>query len=251
MSLLAFQQALCELIASPKLCLAARSNASEVLGRYELSQRERDRLSDIVWQRGMATNCTLYRSNRVTPIYTLLHYTCVMLGDRLGDTLDAYWADVELRDLEFKREIDRFAHFLKRMIAEGAIVDAFVEEVLDLEVALNELRFAPRRQILRRLGCAPDGSDGRLRMHPLTRILRFGHEPREILDAMAQGRAPRELPPKESFLLLSVVEERLEASELDTEVGRLLWRARDSGVSRDCAGLERLISSGLLRPALV
>jgi len=107
MTLAAFQQALCDLIASPDLSLAARAGTADVFGRYDLSDRERVRLVQIVWQAGMSTNCTLYRSNRVTPIYTLLHHTCFILGDRFKHELDDYWEATELRDLEFKREIER------------------------------------------------------------------------------------------------------------------------------------------------
>jgi hypothetical protein len=225
MTLLAFQRALCELIASPELCLRVREDPRSFLSSYDLSTRERERLTDIVWQRGMSTNCTLYRSNRVTPIYTLLHYTCVALGDRLPSTLDAYWAATHLRDLEFKQEIHRFGRFLDQQIEQGAILDPFVAEVLEFELALNDLRFAPRREILRQLrqppGDAPRPQD--LEMHPLTRVVRFQHEPAVLLDALAQGHLPRQLPRAESFLLLSVVDEAVTVSALEPESGSRLW----------------------------
>jgi len=91
MSVASFQQALCDLIASPRLCLALRANPQDTLAGYQLSARERTRLMEVVWQRGMSTNCTLYRSNRVTPIYTLLNFTCRALGDQLAAVLDEFW----------------------------------------------------------------------------------------------------------------------------------------------------------------
>ena len=69
MSVASFQQALCDLIASPSLCRALRSDPDDVMANYELSDRERRRLVEAVWQRGMSTNCSLYRSNRVTPLH--------------------------------------------------------------------------------------------------------------------------------------------------------------------------------------
>ena len=226
MTLAAFQQALCELIASPDLCVEARSGGAEFLSRYDMSPRERDRLLDIVWQRGMSTNCTLYRSNRVTPVYTLLHYTCLVLGDDLKGHLEQYWASAALRDLEFKHEIHRFSHFLKTRMAASVIVDAFLEEVLDFELAVNELRFAPRREILRQLGerCAAAGSAIEIPMHPLTRVVRFRHDPAELLGALAQDRVPRDLPETETFLLLSAVDDGLSAATLEPQSGRRLWR---------------------------
>jgi hypothetical protein len=201
----AFQRALCELIASPELCLAVRAGGSGFFSCYDLSPRERDRLHDIVWQPGMATSCTLYRSNRVTPVYTLLHYTCVVLGDRLKETLDAYWAATELLDLQFKNEIERFARFLRDRIARGALTDEYVEEVLDFELAVNELRFAPRRAILAGIRAGrgtrtPTAQDP----HELTRIVRFRHDPSAVLNALAEGRVPKGIREEDTRLLLSV-----------------------------------------------
>lgn len=250
MTLAAFQRALCELIGSPDLCLAVRADASSFLSRYDLSPREQDRLMDIVRQRGMSTSCTLYRSNRVTPVYTLLHYTCVVLGDSLKDTLEAYWADSDLRDLEFKHEIHRFARFLTERLEQGTLVDPFVEEVLEFELAVNELRFAPRREILRRLGDRQEAG-GRaecLGLHPLMRVVRFRHDPAELLGSLAQGRVPRDLPDAESFLLLSVAGETLSAETLERESGRRLWRVQTEGRVRPTAELDELVDSGMVVP---
>ena len=65
MSVASFQQALCDLIASPRLCRALRAAPEEVLANYELSARERARLCEVVWQRDMLRrDCSLYRANR-------------------------------------------------------------------------------------------------------------------------------------------------------------------------------------------
>ena len=245
MSLLSFQRALCELIASPELCLAVRFDARAFLSRYELTQRERDRLSDIVWQRGMSTTCTIYRSNRVTPIYTLLHYTCVLLGDSLKANLEEFWANSELRDLEFKQEINRFSYFLKQRIADGFIADEYIEEVMDFELSVNELRFAPRRRILQELkGKVRIG--GELRLHPLMRIVRFRHEPAEVLDALVRGRIPSNLPEREAYLLISVAHENLEATQMDSAVGEMLWRIQFKGASGVHEDLQDLLDRGFL-----
>jgi hypothetical protein len=251
MTLPAFQQALCTLIGSPQLCLEVRAGGAEFLDQYELSPRERDRLRDLVWQRGMSTNCTLYRSNRVTPVYTLLHYTCMALGERLKDNLEQYWAHAALRDLEFKHEIHRFAHFLKARIATSAIVDPFLEEILNFELAVNELRFAPRRELLRRLAGrdAAMVSSSDLRMHPLTRVVRFRHAPADLLGSLAQGRVPRDLPETEAFLLLSVVTDSLTATILEPTLGRPLCDLQADGMSHAWTDADRvgdLVNSGIV-----
>lgn len=205
MTLLAFQQALCELIASPHLCLEVRGDAEPFLAHYDLTPRERERLREIVWQRGMSVTCSLHRSNRVTPLYTLLHYTCVALGEELQPLLDDYWADAELRDLEFQHEIYRFAAFVKQRTD-----DPLVRELLEFELAMNELRFAPRRKILEQLGDEAIDDD----RHPLVRVVHFTHSPADVLQALAQGVVPRDLPESESDLVLSAIDDDVRVKDI-------------------------------------
>jgi hypothetical protein len=238
MTLAAFQQALCQLIASPELCVDARADAAHFLSQFDLTERERGRLQDIVRQRGMSLNCTLYRSNRITPLYTLLHSTCVVLGDELKDHLDAYWRDAELRDLEFEQEIHRFARFLRPRTS-----DPLVLEVLDFELALNELRFAPRRRILSEMN---GGHDPGYVVHPLVRVVRFEHDPHEVLDALARGEIARNLPRSEFFLVLSAIDAELRAIELSPPDARVLWQMQDEDAPRARADVERLIALGVV-----
>jgi hypothetical protein len=246
MALVAFQHALCDLIASPALCLAIRLDASEFLSQYDLSPREHLRLQEVVWQRGMSTTCTLYRSNRVTPIYTLLHCTCLILGDKLKSELDAYWSHTELRDLEFRHEIDRFSHFLKQRIAAGLISDPFIEEVLDFELAVNELRFAPRRRILVQLGDHVGSGEGEgVHAHPLVRAIRFTHDAAEVLKALARGIVPYGLPESESFLVLSVTGDELCVKDVEPEAAQILWRVQ-AGRSYRRSDVQSLLDDGLV-----
>lgn len=222
MTLLAFQQAFCELIASPRLCLAVREDPAPFLSRYELSPREQDRLRDMVWQRGMSTTCSVYRSNRITPLYTMLPHTFTLLGDALEPLLDAYWTDVELRDIEFHQETERFAHFLRQRLASGALDDPFVAEVLAFELAVNELRYAPRRAILAKLRDADT-----IVLHPLVRVVRFAHDPDEVLGALARGEVPHGIAESESYLVLSAIDEELAVQDVDPDTARLLWRLQE------------------------
>ncbi len=246
MTLAAFQQALCELIRSPEACLDVRAGGAGFLGGYELSPRERARLEDIVWQRGMSTNCTLHRMNRVTPIYTLLHYTCLVLGDALQDTLEDYWAASALHDLEFKHEIHRFARFLRDRVERAASADPFVLEVLEFEIAVNELRFAPRRDIL--AGLQRRGGDARDTpgIHPLMRVVRFRHDPAALLASLAGGTVPRELPEVESFLLLSRLDEELSATPLEMPLAQALRDLQREPRLVPDEALDGLIAAGVV-----
>src|SRR5262249_28404125 len=70
MTLLGYQQALCDMVASPALCVRVRKDPTSALSSYDISPKERGRLSAVAHQRGMSTNCTLHRLNRMTPIYS-------------------------------------------------------------------------------------------------------------------------------------------------------------------------------------
>jgi hypothetical protein len=225
MAMLAFQQALCELIASPALCREVREDATAFLGRFDLSPREQQRLREVVWQRGMSTTCSLYRSNRVTPLYTLLHSTCMVLGRDLHRMLDAYWASSELRDLEFRHEIDHFAHFLKQRLAAGEIASPFVREILEFEVAVNHLRFAPKRT----------QRDG-----PLVRVVRFHHDPALLLTSLARGVVPVVLPLAEHAVVLRTDGEQLRVEVVGHSDGgaRPCSRHPDEDFASNCVELS-------------
>jgi hypothetical protein len=224
MTVQAFQQAFSDLIASPDLCLAVRRDPRQVLDRYDLSARERHRLVDVVWQRGMSTSCTLYRVNRITPIYTLLSHTCFVLGDEaLIREAELFWEECKT-DLQFQPEIDSFGVFLKRRIQAGAIDNPLIEEVLDLELSKNALRFLPRQRIARELnGMAPASDSAPLRLHPLVRVVRFRHDPGKLLQLLEERSASAyALPDGEFFLVLSAGTEELEIRRVDPGLGRLL-----------------------------
>ncbi len=249
MTAAAFQLALAELVASPVQCLEIRERPTPILERYDLSEREKRRLVCMVRQPGMSTNCTLYRSNRVTPIYTLLQSTCFVLGDLLGPELDEYWAHFDFDDLQFKQEIERFGNFLKHRIAAGKLEIPILAEVLDFDLAWNALRFSPRRRILRELALAQACSGVQeLRLHPLVRVVRLRHEPHELLRRLAERLAPPyDLAQGEFFLLLSAVDEALLATPIDAPLGRLLL-AIDAGVASEIAYRDCVL---LLQAALV
>lgn len=224
MSVTSFQQALCDLIASPRLCRALRAAPDEVLANYELSARERARLCDVVWQRGMSTNCSLYRANRVTPLYMLLTYTCRSLGDQFRSLLDEFWDGKIYRDGQFSSEVERFAAFLRKRIADGIVSSPFTAELLEFELKLNALRSAPRKQLLREVKTLPaPGPDTPCRIHPLARLVRFHHDPDALLDAAERNViASANIPRRESLLALSLVDGEVRVIQLPDDIRRAL-----------------------------
>jgi hypothetical protein len=205
MSLESFQRALCDLIASPRLCHAVRAAPDSALASYELTARERQRLM----------NCTLYRSNRITPIFTLLNYTCLSLGDEFGPLMDQFWDAQEFRDGQFQSEIERFAIFLRRRIADRTIASPFAGELLEFELAIAELEFGPRKEVLRELaGLPPPQAETPCRLHPLARIVRFKHDPTALLGAAATGVFPPDIATSDALLVLSVRDSELRIFQL-------------------------------------
>ena len=112
MTMVAFQRAYADLAASPRLCLATRENPDEALARYDLSDRERDRLAHAVHQRGMDANCTLYRATRITALDTVAPRTLALLKPVLRPLLEAYWDEYPVHDARFARETERFIEWL-------------------------------------------------------------------------------------------------------------------------------------------
>lgn len=215
MSVRSFQGALCDLIASPDLCRAVRADPDGTLARYELTERERRRLEAAVWQRGMSTNCSLYRTNRITPIYTLLYYTCRSLGDQFQTLIDEFWDEYGYQDGQFQGEIERFGAFLRERITAGAIARPFTEELLAFELAKNALEFTPRREVLRELAqLTPPGDDTPCRVHPLARLVRFRHDPVVLMDAAVEGRLPPDLPAVDAVVVLSVIDGPMTVTQL-------------------------------------
>lgn len=183
MSLLSFQQALTDLIASPQLCVQLRHHPEDTLAPYDLTARERFRLQTVVMQRGMSVSCTLYRVNRITPVYTMLPYTCFLLGAALIPLAEEFWTIDNRSDLQFKREINIFGEFLLKKINEGALQNPYLAEIIRMELAINELKFLPKESLL-----AANTSE--LAEHPLVRMVPFVHPPEKLLTALAAMQQP-------------------------------------------------------------
>jgi hypothetical protein len=195
MSLLSFQQALTDLIASPELCLQLRAGPEKILSRYDLTPREQARLQTVVHQPGMSVSCTLYRVNRITPVYTLLPYTCFLLGSALVPLAEEFWAVSNRSDLQFKREITRFGEFLLGKINSGAISNPYLREIAEMELAIGELNFLPREALL-----GTPVAEGSL--HPLVRLVPFDHPPEALLTALAAMQTPSLEDNRGAYLLM-------------------------------------------------
>ena len=239
------------MVASPGLCLAVRDGGSGFLAKFDLSDKERKRLLEVVWQKGMSVSCSMYRSNRITPLYTLLNFTCLLLGENLRKELDEYWSRTVLPDLQFRQEIERFGSYLEDRLASGAITNPFIQEVLSFELAMNELQFLPRRSIIRQIHeAAPLNEGGSLQVHPLIRVVQFTHEPCGLLDHLRREMpVPDELAAGEYFVLLSAIKEEMDIKPIDAKRGSILRRIQKEGTVRNSDEFRELCLEGLLVPS--
>jgi hypothetical protein len=251
MSVASFQQALCDLIASPRLCLALRAAPEDVMANYQLSARERARLVEVVWQKGMSTNCSLYRSNRVTPLYTQLNCTCRSLGDQLRPLLDQFWEAKDYQDGQFQSEVERFGTFLRQHIADGVVSNPFTAELVEFELALNALKFAPRKQLLGEIACLPPPDpDTPCRLHPLARIVRFRHDPAVLIAAAARGEmSSSNIPQQETVIVLDVVNGDVSVRQLPVETCHALAGGTQSMEPLTPRLAPALADAGLLVPS--
>jgi hypothetical protein len=131
-----FQQALADLTASPELCVRARSEPSLLRVKYELTEREWNRLVAIVQHRGMACACIVYRANRLAPLALNIPRTCKALGSNLRAVVSEFWTAFPETNVHFFVETDRFCSFLRSKVAGGRIASEEVDLILAEESAV-------------------------------------------------------------------------------------------------------------------
>lgn len=171
MALAEFQRAFADLIASPERCLAARAPASTVFDGYDLTPRETARIQAMVRDRGMSINCTLYRVNRLTPVYSVLPLSCKLLGECLAAELDGFWGASRDATLQYGREAWRFGLWIQDRIASGILSPGPVEDAVRFELAAFEVRTAPS-----------DIDDDNAFPHPRKRLVSVRYDPDLLLD---------------------------------------------------------------------
>ena len=218
MSLPAFQRALFDLIANPALCMQAKEDPGVLSEKYDLTPKEFKRLDAVIRQKGMSTNCTLYRINRVTPLYTLMPYTCKLLGNDLLPLLIAFWEMHGRTNLQFKDEVMLFAEYLQGAILTGAVRIPFLEEVLDFESSINELRY-------RKVDTGIKGPPGVYSLNPAVRVVFFQHDPQRLFDLLTSDeplKQEEDIQTGEYCLLLEQNGDEIEMKVISAELGFIL-----------------------------
>jgi hypothetical protein len=81
--------------------------------------------------------------NRATPVYMQLSNTSNLLADDLIPLMEEFWKYLSNTSLQFKEEVLEFGNFLMNKIESGQITMPYLKEVLQLEIAMNELSYLP------------------------------------------------------------------------------------------------------------
>ena len=239
MTLAEFQRALSDLVATPVLVRQVWDEPDSALAGYELTERERARLEAVAHQPGMETSCALYRMNRVTPLYTYLRLTCQALGSSLREELDRYW-ELQPAIAQFEREVRHFETYLRSRVRGGAL-PALIEEVLDLELAVNTLRYGHAGSQ------TPAVAEDALALCDDTRVVRISREPFALLSALDAETPLDELAAGEHYVLLTGAGDGLEVLPIAAELGEpLLTIARGDGGSVPIETVELLMETGLV-----
>lgn len=142
-----FQTALARLIASPAICESFIEENELFFSEYQLNEREKKRLRSVVRQKGMSACCSLYRMNRVTPVYTQLLHTSTLLDDQFVPLVEAFWNSYTDTSLQFREEVMAFGNYLMGKIQNGDIKTSYLKEILQLEMAVNELNYLPQGEV--------------------------------------------------------------------------------------------------------
>ncbi len=176
MSLTAFQHALVELTLAPRRTRQLLRGDLSAIAEYDLTDRERARLLDVVRQPGMALNCTIARSNRFEAIGEVFPMTCVLLEPILRDLLDELWEDSKPGDYQFTGEENAFASLIRSKRAAGGLPIEYLDEVLAYEWLCWELAQHMRTQ-----------SDPNVEVEA---VIEFRHSPDQLLVPLSRLEAP-------------------------------------------------------------
>lgn len=176
MSQQCFQASLARLVSDPSFRDRVRVENEAALSD-DLTVLERRRLLQVAADDGLAITRTLYKGFRLSKILLMLPMTCTLLGNRrLAREVNLFWSQRYAMSFYFLEESLAFCDQLERRIREGLRI-AYLPEILAFERASLELK---------RL----DSDDGPAQ----AKLVRFRHDPENLIDALSNGQRPRAVP---------------------------------------------------------
>lgn len=176
MSLRAFQQAIVELTLAPRRVRRLLQGDLSVLEKYDLAERERQRILFAAGQPGMELNCTIARGNRFEPVAELFPMTCTLLKPVLRELLDEIWEDAPPTNYQFAGEDEAFIKAVRRKLANGELAIEYLDEIFSYESRCAELA--------RRMGVETGPND------ESEALVEFRHPPDLLLPPLSEYKLP-------------------------------------------------------------
>jgi hypothetical protein len=196
-SLRQFHEVLATIISSPHLFFPVKGDA---LAGYDLTELERHRLRTMMADTGMATNCTLYRVNRLVPLQSTLPLTLQHLDSQAERELHAYWAAHPYAEPQYHTEAHRFASWLHRRSGDGTLspgpyLDALAFELV-ASAMLSGILTDDDHEIVEFVS-VDDAAPAR--GYPVL----FSYEPADVLNPPDPPTRPRQLSTATRFIVTS------------------------------------------------
>ena len=174
MSLQSFQQAVVDLTLSQWVAQGLRKGDAVWLAGYDLTNRERARLSKIVNQPGISVHCSLSRGNRFELIVNAFPMTCVLLRPLLRPLVDEFCQEYRPTNYQLSGEQIAFATVVRRKIAAGELVIEYLDEIFAYEMAclglVERMRSDPADEV--------------------STMVEFQHSPDDLLPPLSQLKPP-------------------------------------------------------------
>lgn len=202
MSQRAFQTLAARMVVEPDFQELVRAGGAAALEREsggDLTELELRRLLALAADPGLDATRFVHVDFRLSKLYVSLPLTRFMLGrERMLREAQAFWRSNPPVTHYFIKEAVDFCDHLQARLRARALRAKYLPEVLAYERAELELkRPLPRGQA------------------PRPQLVRFRHDPRALLSALARGRRPRAVPARACTLVAT----------LDAE-GNVRWDVR-------------------------
>jgi hypothetical protein len=193
-------------------------------------------------------NCMLYRNGRLSPLVSQLPGTFHLLGYGLRAVAEGFWAENPRVPRGVPGEMRRFAAFLRRRIAVGALTEPLLPEVLEWEMETYELALLPPERTRASVAdaLARARPDAPLRPPPLVGVAAFSREPFTVMRALAQKRTPPfdDAPPGEYHVLVDFRGPQRAFALLENETAAA-FRVLRGGEAISPAAAASLVDQGL------
>jgi hypothetical protein len=224
MSISDFQQALARLVMSPPFRSSVRGEPDTALEAFDLSTRERQRLTVLANDPALNVGTMIHRSFRLSMLATTLSKTCAALGpQQLKEVVHRYWETYPPQDYYYEREAFRFGEYLLALLREGRLENEYVEQVLNLELNVLALKKASASQASESNPDLGDPAAAYPALNPLCRVVPFDHDPETLLTALSQDQVPEALPRGEHYLLLDrSASKQIQIRRVDPRLGAVL-----------------------------